>query len=245
MRIIFYTIHTAIIYIVVFIDSVIFSILSIITGIFNPYSNATNWNIKSWARVILWISGIKLTVEGLENVDPQKSYIFAMNHISLYDIPAAFVAIPQTGRFIAKKELFKIPLLSTAMRLAGILKIDRGNSAEARKTLEKAIQTIQKGCSVIIFPEGTRSKTNEIQAFKKGGFIMAIQGSIAILPTIISGTQYIVPKGSGLVKIGHIRIKFMPEVDTKDYSYEQRNKLLHKVRDIIVKEFDPAYNKKD
>jgi len=245
MKTVLYTVHTGLIYIVVFIDTVIFSILSIITGIINPFSKATNWNIKIWARIILWISGIKLTVEGLENVDPDKPYIFAMNHISLYDIPAAFVAIPQTGRFIAKKELFKIPLLSTAMRLAGILRIDRGNSAEARKTLDKAIQSIKKGCSVIIFPEGTRSKTNEIQPFKKGGFIIALQGNIAILPTIICGTQYIVPKGSGLVKTGHIRIKFMPVIDTTAYGYDKRNELLHKVRNIIVNEFDPEYNRKD
>jgi len=245
MKSIFYAIHTGIIYIVVFVDTIIFSILASIFGLFNPYSKMTNWTIRSWAKVILWISGIRLTIEGLENIDPQKPYIFAMNHIGMYDIPAAFVSIPQTGRFIAKKELFKIPILATGMRLSGILKIDRGNSADARKTLEKAIKTIKEGCSVIIFPEGTRSKTNEIQAFKKGGFIIALQGAIPILPTIISGTQYIVPKGSRLVKTGKIHIKFMPEVTTEKYTYETRNKLLTDVRDIIVAEFDPNYNMKD
>jgi 1-acyl-sn-glycerol-3-phosphate acyltransferase len=245
MKFLFYVFHTVIIYIVVFIDTVIFAILSSILGLINPYSKASNWSIRSWSRIILWISGIKLIIEGREHVDPSRPYIFMMNHIGMYDIPAAFIAIPQTGRFIAKKELFKIPLLATGMRLAGILKIDRGNSTEARKTLEKAITTIKDGCSIIIFPEGTRSKTNEIQPFKKGGFIMAIQGKIPILPAVICGTQYIVPKGSGLVKRGKIKIKFMPQVNTDAYAYEKRNALLKKVREMMIAEFDPTYNQKD
>ena len=245
MKTIFYAIHTLIIYIVVLIDTIFFATLSSILGLIDPYSKASNWSIRTWSRIILWISGIKLTVEGLENVDASRPYIFLMNHIGMYDIPAAFIAIPQTGRFIAKKELFKIPLLATGMRLAGILKIDRGNSTEARKTLDKAVETIKNGCSVIIFPEGTRSKTNEIQPFKKGGFIMAIQGKIPILPAVISGTQYIVPKGSGLVKTGKIKIKFMPEISTDNYTYEKRNELVKKVRAIMVAKFEPEYNKKD
>jgi len=245
MKTIFYAIHTLIIYIVVLIDTIVFAILSSILGLIDPYSKASNWSIRSWSRIILWISGIKLTVEGLENVDATKPYIFLMNHIGMYDIPAAFIAIPQTGRFIAKKELFKIPILSTGMKLAGILKIDRGNSSEARKTLDKAVETIKNGCSVIIFPEGTRSKTNEIQPFKKGGFIMAIQGKIPILPVVISGTQYIVPKGSGLVKTGKIKIKLMPEISTHSYTYAKRNELLKEVRAIMIAAFEPDYNKKD
>ena len=240
-----YAIHTGIIYIVVFIDTIIFSILASIFGLFNPYSSATDWSIRTWAKVILWISGVKLTVEGLENVDTSKPYIFAMNHIGMYDIPAAFVAIPQTARFIAKKELFKIPLLATGMRLSGILEIDRGNSIEARKTLEKATHTIKDGCSVIVFPEGTRSKTREIQNFKKGGFIIALHGKIPILPTVIAGTQYIFPKGSRLVKTGKIRIKFLPKVSANNYSYENRNDFVKKVRDDMITQFDPTYNEKD
>jgi len=245
MKSIFYAIHTGVIYLVVIIETIVFSILASIFGLFNPYSNAINWCIRTWARVILWVSGIKLTIEGLENIDPEKPYIFAMNHIGMYDIPAACVSIPQTGRFIAKKELFKIPLLGTGMRLSGILKIDRGNSNDAKKTLDKAIKTIKNGCSVIIFPEGTRSKTNEIQTFKKGSFIIAIRGEIPILPAVIAGTQYIVPKGSKLVKTGKIHIKFMPEVSTEEHTYETRNKLLKEVRDTMITEFDPDYNKKD
>jgi len=244
MKRVLYALHTAIIYIVVFFDTILFSVLASIFGIFNPYSNATDWCIITWAKIILWVSGVKLTVEGLDNIDTSKPYIYTMNHIGMYDIPAAFIAIPQTARFIAKKELFKIPILSTGMRLAGILKIDRGNSAEAKKTLEKATQTIKNGCSVIIFPEGTRSKTNEIQNFKKGGFIIAIQGAIPILPTVIAGTQYIFPKGSRLVKTGNIHIKFLHPVDTELYSYDKRNVLVNEIREMMVNEFDPNYNYK-
>lgn len=245
MKVLFYIIHTGIIYIVVISETFILSICASLSGLIDPYSALSNWIIKTWARIILWISGIHLTIDGLENIDHSKSYIFMMNHLSLYDIPASFIAVPLTSRFIAKKELFKIPILSTGMRLTGMLEIDRGNSTEAKKTLEKAAQTINDGCSVIIFPEGTRSKNGEMQSFKKGGFIIAIQGGIPILPMVISGTQYIVRKGSGLVKRGKIHIRFLTEISTGEYSYESRNNLVRKVHQVMLAEYNPEYNKKE
>jgi 1-acyl-sn-glycerol-3-phosphate acyltransferase len=243
--IIFYFIHTLIIYTVVIIDTIIFSILAIIFGLMNPYSKATNWCIRSWARIILWTSGVKLVVEGLENIKKEQAYVYVINHISMFDIPSIVVAVPQTARFIAKKELFKIPLFSTGMRLAGILAIDRGNSDEAKKTLNKAINTIKNDhVSVLIFPEGTRSKTNRIESFKKGGFIIALDGKIPIIPVVISGSQYIVPKGSGLVKRGKIHLQFLKETETKEYSWETRNKLVNNVRDKMIEAFNPDFNRK-
>jgi len=129
------------------------------------------------------------------------------------------------------------------MRNSGMLKIDRGNSEEARKTLKIAIETIKNGCSVVIFPEGTRSKNGEIQNFKKGGFILALNGKIPIIPTVISGTQYVVCKKSKLIKRGTVKIKFLPAIDTNNADYEQRHKLVQFVRESVVAEFDPEYNK--
>lgn len=216
-----------------------------ISGLINPYSKTTNWCIVSWARVILWISRIKLRIEGLENINKSSAHVYIINHISKYDIPAIIVAVPQTARFIAKKELFKIPLFAAGMRLSGMLAIDRGNNEEAIKTLNKAIRTINNNnVSVLIFPEGTRSKSGGIEKFKKGGFIVALNGHIPIIPTVISGSQYIVPKDSRLVKKGTVSIKFLKEVDTSDFTFESRNELVEIVHNRMVTEFNPDFNKK-
>lgn len=240
----FYLIHTFLINLVVLFDTIIFAILSIISGFFNPYSKMTTWSVRTWARVILWTSGVKLQVEGLENIELNKPHIYIINHMGMFDIPAILVAVPQTARFIAKKELFKIPLFSMGMRYAGMLPIDRGNSDEAKKTLQRATATIQNDkCSVLIFPEGTRSKSGLIENFKKGGFILASQGKIPIIPTVIEGSLNIVPKGSFLVKMGKMKIKFLDKVDTNNYTYETRNNLVKDVRNKMIDAFDPEFNR--
>lgn len=237
-------IHTVIVYIIVLIDTIIFSTLAIISGFFNPYSKFSDWVIRTWAKVILWVSGVKMIVDGLENIDPHKPYIFAANHIGAFDILTTVIAIPQTARFIAKAELFKIPLLAQGMRMTGMLEIDRKNSEKARKTLDKAIATIKDGCSVIIFPEGTRSRTNEIQPFKKGGFILAINGKISIIPTVINGTQYIFPKGSKILRSGTAKIKFLKEINADNFSYDNRNALVDYTRTQMIAAFEPEFNRR-
>ena len=243
--IILQALHTLIVYFFVLIDTIIFSTLAIITGFFNPYSKVSDWVIKTWARLILWISGVKLIIEGLENVKRDKPYIFVANHIGSYDILTTVIAIPQTARFIAKTELFKIPLLAQGMRMTGMLEIDRGNSEKAKNTLAKAISTIKDGCSVIIFPEGTRSRTGEIQPFKKGGFILAINGMIPIMPTSISGTRHIYPKGGKILKPGTVKIKFLNEISPKNFGYEKRNDLVNYTRQQIINAYEPDFNRRN
>ncbi len=236
-------IHTLFLYLVTFADTLICSVLAIFGGLFNPYSAFNDGVIRTWARIILWVSGARLTVEGLENLEKDGVYIFTANHKSAYDVLAMVVAIPGTARFIAKKELFKVPVFAQGMKMSGMLPIDRANSAEARKTLDQAIQTIKDGCSVIIFPEGTRSKTDEIRPFKKGGFVLAVKGHIPIVPTVIEGSQHMFPEGQSTVRPGKIRVRFLPPVDTGGMTLEDRNLLIKQTREQIAAHFDPAYNR--
>jgi len=245
MKKIYNAIRSTFIYFIIFIDTVVCSIIAFLFGLFNPYSNWTSATIKTWAKIILWVSGVKLEIEGIKNIDTKKSYVFTSNHMSSLDIPVAVLAIPQTARFIAKKELFRIPILSQGMRASGMLRIDRGNSEQAKKVLDRAITTIKEGCSVIIFPEGTRSKTGEIQNFKKGGFILAMNGKIPILPMAISGAHHIVTKGYILRKSGQIKVKFLKEIGTEGIEYEKRNELVDLTRQQIIAGFEPDFNKEE
>ncbi len=236
-------IHTLLVYFITLIDTLVCSSLAILGGIVNPYSSFNDGVIRTWARIILAVSGVRTEVRGLENLDKEGVYIFMANHKSAYDILAMVAAIPGTARFIAKKELFRIPLFAQGMKMSGMLPIDRGNSAEARRTLDKAVESIHNGCSVIIFPEGTRSKDDTIRPFKKGGFVLALQGHIPIVPTVIEGSQYVFPGKSRVVRPGSIRVTFLPVVYTEGLTLENRNDLIKNVREAIISRFDPAFNR--
>jgi len=241
--ILFRWVHTLLLYTITLVDTLVCSILAIIGGVFNPYSAFNNGVIRIWARIILWVSGVRVEVRGLENLDRDAVYIFTANHKSAYDILAMVAAIPGTARFIAKKELFRIPVFSRGMKMSGMLPIDRGNSAEARRTLDQAVQSIRDGCSVIIFPEGTRSKDDTIRPFKKGGFVLALKGHIPIVPTVIEGSGYVFPDNSHVVRPGVIRVTFLPPVDTTDKTPEDRHTLIRDVREQIVSHFDATFNR--
>ena len=236
-------VHTFLAYPGILLATIIASLSTAFFGFFNPYSKFTTGALRIWGKALLWLCGCKLIIEGLENIDPDKTYVFAANHLGALDIPAMIFAVPRTARFIAKKELFQIPVLAMGMRNSGMLKIDRGNSDEAIKTLEEAIGTIKDGCSVIVFPEGTRSKNGLVQNFKKGAFILALNGKIPVIPTVISGTQYVVPEKNKLIHRGTVKIKFLPAVNTNASEFEQRNKLGQLVRESVILEFDPEFNK--
>jgi len=185
-----------------------FSVMAIFSGLISPYSRFSNWVVRSWARSCLKAAGIKIELEGLDKIDRSKSYVYMQNHQGNFDILASVVAIPGTARFLAKAELFRIPVFAQGMRLVGMLEVDRGNSQQAKKTIIKAIDVVKSGVSVIIYPEGTRSRDGNIQKFKKGGFILAIDGQIPIMPMVISGSREIMSKKSLHLHKGEIRIRF-------------------------------------
>ena len=216
------------------------SLASIFFGLFNPFSKTVNSVIRLWAKGILKVAGVTVTVHGVEKLDPNQPYIFISNHQSAFDILSHVVSIPGTMRFIAKKELFRIPVFAQAMRTVGMISIDRGNSKKARESLDKAIDILRSGVSVIIYPEGTRSTTGEIKPFKKGGFILALKSGLPIVPTVITGSVNILKKKSFHVNRGDIHVYFLDPVDVSHYSFETRNKLVKKVRDMIVEKYKEA-----
>lgn len=209
----------------------------------SPYSKSTNNFIRFWGKSILFISGIKIEVVGREKISEEIPSVYMGNHQSLFDILGTVVAIPGAARFIAKKELFRIPLFAQGMKFVGMIKIDRGNSAQARQTINNAVKVIKNGVSVIIFPEGTRSRDGSIKQFKKGGFILATTGKIPIVPLVISGSHRIMKKRSLHLRKGKFKIEFLDPIQTEDKRFDDRNKLVNEVRQKIIEHYDPNYNK--
>jgi 1-acyl-sn-glycerol-3-phosphate acyltransferase len=214
-----------------------FSIWIVIFSLIQDDDNVIHKIARVWARSILLISGVQVTVKGIENIDPEKSYIYMSNHQSNYDIPVLLAHLKVQFRWLAKSELFKIPIFGPAMGKAGYISIDRSDRRAAFLSLKKAAAAIRKGVSVMIFPEGTRSQDGNISAFKKGGFVLAIDSSAPIVPVVIQGTWSIMARTGLLIRPGKVRIDILKPIETKTYSRKNKDLLMNRVRQVAIEAF--------
>ena len=214
---------------------IIFSIPIIIIGIFDKDKNYTGYLSQIWAAWVLWSSGLNYNIYGLENIDLNKQYIFISNHVSALDIILGFVAIPLNITFLAKKELFKIPLFGLAMTAAGMIKIDRQNPEKAKASIDKATKTlIRSNFSTIIYPEGTRSESGNLLPFKKGGFVLAIKSQLPIVPFTVVGAEKALPRGSFNIIKKDINLFIGKPIETKHLTLENKEDLLQNCRQEII-----------
>jgi 1-acyl-sn-glycerol-3-phosphate acyltransferase len=160
------------------------------------------------------------------------------NHQSDFDILIALAYIPVQFRWIAKKELFSIPVFGTAMKNAGYVEIDRHNREKSLQSIDEAALRIRSGKSIMTFPEGTRSREGEIKAFKQGAFHLAIKSGVPIVPVSIIGSDRIMPKRSVRIKPGQIKLVIGEPIDVKSFDIEKRYELIEKVRNTIIKNYD-------
>jgi 1-acyl-sn-glycerol-3-phosphate acyltransferase len=193
---------------------------------------------KLWARILLKLTGVRVELEGAQNVSAETPQIFMANHQSDFDILILLAHIPGQFRWIAKKELFKIPVFGKAMRNAGYIEIDRQNHESALKSLDEAAGKIRDGKSVVTFPEGTRSRDGKIKQFKQGMFYLAIQSGVPIIPISIIGAREIMSKRSLMIKPGVIKMMIGKPVDVSPYTLETRGALIDLTRRIIIGNFE-------
>jgi 1-acyl-sn-glycerol-3-phosphate acyltransferase len=195
-----------------------------------------NERLASWASEIAKNSAYELEVVGRENLGTSgESFLVMSNHQSLYDIPVLFHVLGPNLRMITKEELFRVPVFGPAMRHAGFISIDRSNRERALKSLDIAKEKIAGGLNVWIAPEGTRSKTGELLPFKKGGFNLALEAGLRLLPITLRGTRDILPaKGTRSRTHARVRVTIHPPIDAKEYAREGgkqgREALMERVR---------------
>lgn len=189
---------------------------------------------RTGCSLIIRLTGIKVEIQGLDQVKPERTYLFLANHQGNCDPPALFPAIPRNVRFMLKKELRKVPFLGAIMKLGGFVFIDRKDRASALQGMEEAVAQMKDGHSFIAFPEGTRTRTGRMGSFKKGPFIMAIQAGVPIIPITISGSYDVMPPGRLKINSGTIRVVFHPEIETEGLSLNQREKLMSEVGNVIA-----------
>ena len=185
---------------------------------------------KLWGRFLVFFSGIKVTVSGLENVPKDRAVILAANHQGAADILFVLAFMPITFRFAVKKELFKLPIFGWYLRHAGYFSIDRKVILSAYRTVEKIIEIIKFGGSVLIFPEGTRTRTGQLGKFKRGSLLAALKSGAPIVPIAISGSFHILPRGTGLIHNHPVKITVgKPIYITSEEDYDNKVTEVHNV----------------
>jgi 1-acyl-sn-glycerol-3-phosphate acyltransferase len=187
-----------------------------------------------WASSICRVAGVKVTVSGNAQLDPHTPYIFAANHQSQFDIFVLQGFLGIDFRWLAKKELFKVPIWGPAMRRAGYIPIDRSHGRQAIKSLDEAAQKIAAGTSVIIFPEGTRSKDGRLHDFKAGAMVLAIKSGVPIVPVGILGTYEILPKGKLLMNPGKVQIRVGRPIATKNCNSRAKHELARLAQEAVA-----------
>jgi len=198
---------------------------------------------RTWIRWILRTFSVRIEAEGLENVPTHAPVVFMSNHQSLIDIAAIIDTLPPSvsWRFVAKKELVRIPIFGWCLVTTGQIIIDRGNRERAVASLRRAAERIRGGASVIVFPEGTRSPDGSLRPFKSGPFHLAVEAQVPIIPITVSGSQRITPKGSIEVHPGTVKIVFGKPIPTRGLTKDERNQLKARVREAIAAGYDVAY----
>jgi 1-acyl-sn-glycerol-3-phosphate acyltransferase len=188
-----------------------------------------------WGRALLLGAGCPVRISGRENLAPGQPYVFVCNHASALDIPVLFRALPSNFRWIAKKELFAIPLFGLALRAAGYVPMDRSNRRASMQSLADASARIQAGASVVIFPEGTRSRDGRLGEFKSGGFLLALSAGQPVVPALIRGANRILPPKLVLLRPGRIEVRIGRPIPIKHLDLKQRSALAELVREEIIK----------
>jgi len=212
-----------------------FGLVSLAISLFESSGRRQIEVARAWARCLLWVSGVKVKVEGLEKIAPGGSYLFVSNHLSYMDTPVVLANIPVQFRFLAKRGLFQIPLLGTHLARAGHIPVPRDDARAAVKTMTTAAQAIrERGISLLIFPEGGRSQTGELADFKEGAAYIAIRAGAPLVPVALQGTREILPFGSAHVRAGSVTMRIGEPIPTSQMQVRDRMRVSSELHDRIA-----------
>jgi len=195
--------------------------------------------LKFWGRMFLFFTGTKVDVDGVEKIDPAGSYVFTGNHISNLDVPVMIATLPVSVRFLTKAELFKVPVLAGGMRAIHMVETDRGAGPATHRAINEQVATVvAEGLSLVIYPEGTRSKDAELKPFKKGAFRIAVDNGMPIVPTTITGTERAWKPGAKFIYGGRVHLVIHDPVQVDGHSTHDLDELRDRVRAIVAESYE-------
>ena len=207
--------------------------LGIVLSWFRPRSVGLDRIKKTWARLVLSCAFVRLQVQGQANIPSDRAVLFCSNHLSYLDPPALVVASDRPVQFLAKQSLFHIPFLGWAMRRMGDISIDRENPRAAARSLRQAAAATRAGASIIVFPEGSRSRDGQLQPFLSGAFRMAIQAQVPVVPVAIRGSRAALRPGSLLFLGGGVRITFGEPIAFETLALKGPSSMANRVEQVV------------
>ncbi|MBN2159059.1 MAG: 1-acyl-sn-glycerol-3-phosphate acyltransferase [Spirochaetes bacterium] len=211
-----------------------FGILALLSAFVDRTGRVPYWFGQVWARFILITNGVRINVEGMENISRNESYVFISNHQSNLDGLAIGTTLPSPLRFVIKKSLLKIPIMGQAFKLGRMIPIDRSDPQKAVETINRYARELKNGISALFFGEGTRSKDGRLQPFKKGGIMFSITSKLPVVPITVINSFNLMPSGALHIKKGTIDIIIGKAISTRDFCAENADMLREKVRNVIA-----------
>jgi 1-acyl-sn-glycerol-3-phosphate acyltransferase len=188
---------------------------------------------KGWSALLLGSAGVRIRVLHGERMRRDGLYVIASNHESFYDIPVLFATLPMPVRFLAKRNLFRLPFLGWAMSAAGFVPVDRADHSHGKETLDTALSRLRDQRSLIVFPEQTRTRTGELSPFKSGAAVFAIKAEMPLLPVAIAGTFGVLRRGSFWIRPGRVTVAFGEPLSVEGFSTRDRAALTTRLRGAI------------
>src|SRR5258708_22001246 len=200
--------------------------VSVIASLFDSTGRAAMRVARFWSRSLLLFARVRVKVEGLDNIDPGASYVFCSNHLSYMDTPVVLSSIPAEFRFLAKEELFQIPLLGTHLKQAGHVPVPREDPRRAVRTMTTAGRIMrERGVSLLVFPEGGRSHDGALPPLKEGAAYLAIKAQAPLVPLALIGTREILAMGSAVFHAGRVRLRIGHPIPTEGLTLRDRKAL--------------------
>ena len=212
--------------------TIVLGSLSLLSTIVDRSGDIAHRCARAWAWLILRTSGVRVSVRGIERLDRSRSYVFAANHQSIYDIPIVFSALPFQLRIVAKQSLGRIPFMGWHLHLAGHLLVDR--SRPGAGVVKKMARLVGEHHSLIVFPEGTRSIDGQVQRFKGGSFALAVEAGVPVVPITITGSRHIMTKGQVTVRPGAVSVTIHDPVGTEGVPREEVRDMADRVRAVVM-----------
>jgi 1-acyl-sn-glycerol-3-phosphate acyltransferase len=200
------------------------------------YEKAPRW----WARGMLWVSGTRVRVHNPERMQTGEPRVYVANHVSWYDVLVLVATLPRYS-FVAKAEIFRVPLFGPAARAVGTIPIQRENRKSAFQSYDEAAARIRGGRNVVVYPEGTRGTTYALRPFKKGPFVLAVAAGVPLVPTLLHGTIEVLPRGSFWLRAGTVDVHLLEPVPAAGLTYEDRDALAARVHDALADELRTRY----
>jgi 1-acyl-sn-glycerol-3-phosphate acyltransferase len=222
----------------IYLYTLLMGALALLFSLFDRGGRLQHWCARAWCRMIAATAGARVRVEGLENVPPGRACVFVANHQSYLDIPAVWGYVPVQFRIMAKRSLFYVPFMGWFLWRAGHIPVDRDNARAALQSVNRAVEKLHAGCSLVVFPEGHRSPDGALQEFKPGGFKIAHKAGVPVVPVTIIGTARVLKRDSLVFRPGRVRVVIDPPLDTAEYTGRTLPELMARARAVIAARLD-------